>query len=216
MTSVQTFTKTGAKATTKAKLSADVFGLEVKNHALIKQSYLAYLANGRENLAKTLKRGEVRGGGRKPWKQKGTGRARFGSSRTPIWRKGGIVFGPLGKENYSIGINKKATRQAIRQALSLKAKCDAIRIIEAFEIKDGKTANAAKLLAKLGADRETLLVVENKDDSITRATNNIPTVKVVQAMYLNTHDIINAHTIVITEKAVAIVENWLTTKEVTK
>lgn len=216
MASVQTFTKTGTKATTAAKLSADVFGLDVENHTLIKHSYLAYLANGRENLAKTLKRGEVRGGGRKPWKQKGTGRARFGSSRTPIWRKGGIVFGPLGKENYSIGINKKATKQAIRQALSLKAKGDAIRVIEAFEVKDGKTASAAKLLAKLGADRETLLVVENKDEAIMRATNNLSNVKVVQAMYLNTHDVINAHTVVITSKAVEIVENWLTKKEATK
>ncbi len=127
-----------------------------------------------------------------------------------------LYFGPLGKENYSIGINKKATKQAIRQALSLKAKGDAIRVIEAFEVKDGKTASASKLLAKLGADRETLLVVENKDEAIMRATNNLSNVKVVQAMYLNTHDVINAHTVVITSKAVEIVENWLTKKEATK
>jgi large subunit ribosomal protein L4 len=94
--SVPTFTKAGAKATAAAKLDKTVFDVDVKNHELLKQAYIAYHANGRENLAKTLRRGEVRGGGRKPWKQKGTGRARFGSIRVPIWRGGGIVFGPLG------------------------------------------------------------------------------------------------------------------------
>ena len=99
--STPTFTKSGNKATTSAKLNKDIFDVEVKSHSLLKQAYIAYQANGRKNLAKTLKRGEVSGGGKKPWKQKGTGRARFGSIRVPIWRGGGIVFGPLGKENYS-------------------------------------------------------------------------------------------------------------------
>src|SRR6478752_3221532 len=97
---VATYTKTGNKATTAAKLDKKVFGLEVANHDLLKQAYLAYLANGRENLAVVKKRGEVRGGGKKPWRQKGTGRARFGSSRNPIWRGGGIAFGPTGNASY--------------------------------------------------------------------------------------------------------------------
>src|SRR5262245_30665646 len=103
--SVATYTKTGNKATTAAKLDKGVFAVEIKNHDLLKQAYLAYLANGRVNLAVVKKRGEVRGGGRKPWRQKGTGRARFGSSRNPIWRGGGITFGPTGNENYTINLN---------------------------------------------------------------------------------------------------------------
>ncbi|HET9174172.1 MAG TPA: 50S ribosomal protein L4, partial [Candidatus Saccharimonadales bacterium] len=98
---VATFTKSGAKASSNAKLDKDVFGIEVKNHELLKSAYVAYLANGRINLAVTKKRGEVSGGGRKPWKQKGTGRARFGSSRNPIWTGGGVAFGPTGEENYT-------------------------------------------------------------------------------------------------------------------
>jgi large subunit ribosomal protein L4 len=96
---VATYTKTGTKATTAAKLDAKVFGVDVQNHELLKAAYVTYQANGRENLAVTKTRGLVRGGGKKPWKQKGTGRARFGSSRVPIWRGGGITFGPTGNEN---------------------------------------------------------------------------------------------------------------------
>src|SRR4029450_1651489 len=93
------------KKTPSTALPSSVFAVEVPNHELLKLSYVAYLANGRPNLAKTLKRGEVSGGGKKPWKQKGTGRARFGSSRNPIWRKGGVVFGPRGKDNYAVTLH---------------------------------------------------------------------------------------------------------------
>jgi large subunit ribosomal protein L4 len=95
---VSTYTKAGAKATTAAKLDKAVFAVEVTNHELLKQAYVAYLSNAREASAVTKTRGLVRGGGRKPWKQKGTGRARFGSSRNPIWRGGGITFGRLAKK----------------------------------------------------------------------------------------------------------------------
>ena len=98
--SVPTFTKSGAKATTPAKLDKGVFAVMPENHELLKLAYSAYLANGRDNLAVTKTRGLVSGGGKKPWKQKGTGRARFGSSRNPIWRGGGIAFGQTGEENY--------------------------------------------------------------------------------------------------------------------
>src|SRR5690554_5322771 len=97
--SVATYTKSGTKATTPAKLDKSVFGVETNNHELLKLAYTAYLANGRDNLAVTKTRTQVNGGGRKPWRQKGTGRARTGSSRNPIWRGGGIVFGPTGEEN---------------------------------------------------------------------------------------------------------------------
>jgi large subunit ribosomal protein L4 len=119
MANAVTYTKAGAKATTAAKLSKDVFEVVPTSHVLLKQAYVAYLSNGRENRAVTKTRGLVSGGGKKPWKQKGTGRARFGSSRNPIWRGGGIAFGPTGEENYTKQLNTKAKRLAIRQALSL-------------------------------------------------------------------------------------------------
>src|SRR4051812_6542779 len=115
---VETYTKSGAKSTTLAKLDNKVFGLKVANHQLLKSVYLAHLANGRDNFAKAKKRGEVPGGGQKPWRKKGTGRARFGSSRNPIWTGGGVAFGPTGSENYSHKISTKAKRQALKQALS--------------------------------------------------------------------------------------------------
>src|SRR5437763_282483 len=117
----QAFTKAGTKATTPAKLDKAVFGVEVTNHELLKIAYNAYSANGRSNLARTKTRGQVIGSNIKPWRQKGTGRARVGSRYNPIWRGGGIVFGPTGNENYSKQLNSKAVRLAVRQALSLNA-----------------------------------------------------------------------------------------------
>lgn len=204
---VSTYTKSGAKATTPAKLNKDVFGLEVSNHELLKEAYLSYLANGRENRAVTKTRGLVRGGGIKPWKQKGTGRARFGSIRNPIWRGGGIVFGPTGQENYTRKLNTKTKRTALRQALSTNQ--DAIKVIETFDSKDGKVKNTVALLNKLGANRNVLIVVEQKDDLVTRATNNIPYVTVSQAKYLNVYHILNANHIVITKKSLEIIDQWL-------
>lgn len=211
--STPTFTKSGNKATTSAKLNKDIFDVEVKSHSLLKQAYIAYQANGRKNLAKTLKRGEVSGGGKKPWKQKGTGRARFGSIRVPIWRGGGIVFGPLGKENYSKTLTVKSKKQAIKQALSLKQ--EKIIVLETFECKDGKTAETVKLLKKLGANRKTLLVVSNKDELVLRATKNVKDLKVVNAMYLNVFDILNADHIVISQKSLEIIDGWLGASEQT-
>ncbi len=204
-----TYTKSGAKATTAAKLDKQVFGVMPENHDLLKLAYVAYLANGRENLAVTKTRGLVSGGGRKPWKQKGTGRARFGSTRNPIWRGGGIVFGPTGEENYTKKIHTAAKRQAIRQALSLAASEDRLKIVEAFESKDGKVAAAVALLNKIDAKGSVLLALEHKDENVMRATNNLPKVKLVQATYLNVYDILNADTIVMSEKALAMVHDWL-------
>lgn len=213
---VTTYTKSGSKATTSAKLDNAVFGVEPKNHELLKQAYQMYLANGRENLAKTLKRGEVSGGGKKPWKQKGTGRARFGSIRVPIWRGGGITFGPLGKENYSKKMTTAAKRTAIRQALSVKSKANAIIIMEDFHVKDGKTRTAVALLEKIGAKGRILIAVESKTPELERALNNIQKVELVQANYLNTYSILNADTLVITNKALETVHEWLGAKKETK
>lgn len=204
-----TFTKSGAKATSAVTLDKAVFGVEVKNHQLLKDAYVAYLANGRDNLAVAKTRGEVRGGGKKPWKQKGTGRARFGSSRVPIWRGGGITFGPTGNENYSKKLNIKAKRLAIRQALSLASEAKKVNVIESFELKEIKTKVASELLAKLKADRGVLLVVETKTAELTRATRNIPYLKVVSAKYINVYDVMNAHNIIIEKNALSVISDWL-------
>lgn len=204
-----TFTKSGNKATTAAKLPKAIFDLDVKNHDLLKQAYVAYLANGRTVNARTLTRGEVSGGGKKPWKQKGTGRARFGSIRVPIWRGGGITFGPTGNENFSHDLPVKTKRQAIRQALSVANKANKISVIETFESKEGKVAQTVKLLDKMGATGNILLVVSVKDELVNRATRNIQGLKVAQARYLNVYDILNADMVVISEKSLAIIEEWL-------
>lgn len=207
--SVPTFTKSGAKAATPAKLDKAVFAVMPENHELLKLAYSAYLANGRENLAVTKTRGLVRGGGKKPWRQKGTGRARVGSIRSPLWRGGGVVFGPTGEENYSKKVNIKAKRLALCQALSLAASENRIIVIEAFESKEGKTAEAAKLFNKIDAKGRILLVVDTKDETTERAIRNIPIVKSVAANYLNVFDVMNADTLVVTEKALAIINEWL-------
>jgi large subunit ribosomal protein L4 len=209
MANAATYTKAGAKATTAAKLSKDVFDISADNHDLLKQAYVAYMANGRDNYAVTKTRGLVSGGGRKPWKQKGTGRARFGSSRNPIWRGGGIAFGPTGNENYSKKLNLKAKRLALRQALSLAAANKKLIVIEDLASKDGKTAELAKLLKKVGITRRTLIAVDHKTDELVRAAKNLSDTKVVQANYLNVYDILNADHIVITNAALAIVHEWL-------
>jgi large subunit ribosomal protein L4 len=216
--SVPTYTKAGTKATTTAKLDAKVFSVEPKNHELLKQAYQAYMANGRENLAKTLKRGEVRGGGKKPWKQKGTGRARFGSIRVPIWRGGGITFGPLGKENYSKKLTTASKRTAIRQALTLKAQANKVIVVEDFVVKDGKTSSASALLKKIGASRRILIAVEHKTPELERSVRNLQNVELVQSSYLNTYSIMNADALVITAKALDSVHAWLgaTTPKETK
>jgi len=192
---IPTFTSTGSKATTAIKLDKTVFEVEVKSHQLLKDAYVAYLANGRENLAVTKTRGLVSGGGKKPWKQKGTGRARFGSSRVPIWRGGGITFGPTGL--------------AIRQALSLSYEAGKVAVIESFDAKGGKVRPTVELLKKVGASRETLLVVDTKDHEAVLSTRNISGLKLVQARYLNVYDVMNAHHVIFTKDALEIVSDWL-------
>lgn len=191
-------------------LPKEVFAVEIPNHQLVKLAYEAYLANGRGNYAKTLKRGEVSGGGRKPWKQKGTGRARFGSSRNPIWRKGGVAFGPTGHENYTKTISVGAKRVALRQALSMANTAKSISVIEAPKTT-GKTAEVVKYLAdhKVAAKDNVVLVVDTKTAELTRASGNIGNLQVVQATYLNVFTILNADKILMTKAAVKAVQEWL-------
>lgn len=195
-----------------AELNKDVFGLTVNNHELLKTAYDAYLANSRSSHAKTLKRGEVRGGGKKPWKQKGTGRARFGSTRNPIWRHGGVAFGRTGEENFTKKISKSAKKIAVRQALSLKNAENAV-IIQSIATT-GKTKEIAKALKNLKLDdKRVLMVVSEKAPEVLRATNNIANLKLVRATYLNVFDILNADAVIFSETALKTTENWLLDKE---
>ena len=188
----------------KTNLPSSVFAVQVPNHELLKLAYDAYLANNRLASATTKQRGEVRGGGKKPWRQKGTGRARFGSSRNPIWRGGGIVFGPCGNENYTKKISKTSKKVALRQALTVKA--DNVMLAD---IKTtGKTAEVVKFLKDNKLNRRILIVAE-KTPELIRATNNISEVLLVSPMYLNVFDILNADHIVIAPKAIEAIENWL-------
>ena len=198
-----------------AKLNKDVFGLSVDNHELVKLAYDAYLANSRSSHAKTLKRGEVRGGGKKPWKQKGTGRARFGSTRNPIWRHGGVAFGRTGEENFTKKISKSAKLQAVRQALSMQNKDKNVVLIDTFSCPRGKVKETIAMFEKnkLDAKQNILLVVSEKDELVIRATNNVANLKVVRPTYLNVFDILNADKVVITEKSLPVIENWLLGKE---
>lgn len=208
-----TYTKAGNKATAPAKLNKSVFGVQVETHDLLKQAYVTYLANGRENSAQTKSRGEVSGGGKKPWRQKGTGRARFGSSRNPIWRGGGVAFGPTGDENYTKKLSVTGKRLATRQALSLKAASDAIKVIETFECKEGNVKPTITLLNKLDAKGKVLLVVSEKDMLVERATRNVANLKVVQAGYLNVYEVMNADVVIISQKALDAIHEWLGDKK---
>lgn len=199
------------KTQAKTTLPKEVFAVEVANHELLKLAYEAYLANARTSAARTKTRGEVSGGGKKPWKQKGTGRARFGSSRNPIWRGGGIVFGPRGNENYAKKISTQAKRQAIKQALTLAEKAGKINVLDVKTT--GKTAEVAKFLSDNKFDRKTLIVVNEKTPAIIRATNNLENVLLVSTKYLSVFHILNADAIVLAPAALPTLKSWLVKEE---
>jgi large subunit ribosomal protein L4 len=196
-----------AETTAKTTLPKNVFAVEVVNHELLKVAYDAYLANSRGANATTLQRGEVRGGGKKPWKQKGTGRARFGSSRNPIWRGGGIVFGPRGNENYTKKISTSSKRVALKQALSLANKANKVVVKDVKTT--GKTSEVVKFLADNKLTRKTLIVVDEKTPEIIRASSNLQDVILTRATFLNVYHILNADHIVIAPGAVKAIEAWL-------
>lgn len=197
-----------------ATLNKDIFGLDVENHELVKLAYDAYLVNSRSSHAKTLKRGEVRGGGKKPWRQKGTGRARFGSTRNPIWRHGGVAFGRTGEENFTKKLAKNSKRLAVRQALSMKNADKAVFILDKEVKLTGKTKDAVKVLKDMKLDgKNVLAVAAEKTPEVLRSTNNLPNVKLVRATYLNVFDIMNADAIIFSEAALKATENWLMGEE---
>lgn len=188
-------------------LSEEVFGAD-PNRPLLHQAVVAYLANQRTGTAFTKTRGEVRGGGRKPWRQKGTGRARHGSRRSPIWRKGGIVFGPRPRE-YRIDLPKKAKRKALISALSAKVKAEEVRIVDRLELPEPKTKELVGILDKLGVAPKVLIVTADGDERVVRSARNLKGVKAISADSLNPYQILNARYMVITRAAAAKIEEAL-------
>lgn len=201
-----------AETTKKAAtLPTEVFAVNVPNHELLKLAYDSFLANSRLASATTKQRGEVRGGGKKPWAQKGTGRARFGSSRNPIWRGGGVVFGPRGNENYSKRLSTTSKRVALRQALTVANTAGKIVV---NDIKTtGKTSEVVKFLADNKFDRRVLIVVDEKTPELLRATNNVQNALLIRSTYLSVYHILNADHIVLSAKSVDTIKNWLVKEE---
>lgn len=203
-----TFSKTGSKATTDTTLDKGIFEVATESTTLLAQTYEANRRGQRTNNAIAKTRGDVRGGGRKPWKQKGTGRARAGTIRSPLWRGGGVTFGPDGRLSFN-KVSKQSRKVALKQALSLSAKAGKISIIEAFEVKDGKTKAAATLLNKLGLNGKITLVVEDRADEILRSTNNIAGVQTIEAVKINVNDVLDSDNIVVTKKALEVLSTRL-------
>lgn len=193
---------TGAESGSR-ELNESVFGIEPNVHVM-HQAHERQLANARQGTHSTKRRGEVRGGGRKPWRQKGTGRARHGSIRSPIWRGGGITFGPRPR-TYRKKMNKKARQLAIRSVLSAKAQEDQIVVVDGLAGVEPRTQTMKSLLNDLPVnDRRTLVVLgpEGEWDSLFRAANNLQDVKIIRAGYINIHDVLTYERLLLTTEAV--------------
>ena len=186
------------------ELSDAIFGIE-PNQSVVHDVVKNHLANCRQGTQSALTRAEVSGGGRKPWKQKGTGRARQGSTRAPQWTHGGIVFAPKPRD-YSYTLNKKAKRLALKSALSAKAAAAKIVVIDAIKMEAPKTADFAKFLAAVGAEGKTLVVTAAADTNVVKSGRNIPGCEVTFANLLNVYDIMNAKQLVVDKAALQKIE----------
>ena len=192
----------------KIDLNDAVFGVEV-NEQVMFDAVQVYQANMRQATAKTLTRAEVSGGGKKPWKQKGTGRARAGSTRSPLWRHGGTVFGPRGNQNFKLSMNKKAHALALKSALTLKAQSKDIIVLENVDVNEVKTKTVVSLLANVKAKTKSLVVVDKDSDAFVLSARNIPGVITVEANNLSVYDILNADSLVFTSASIKEVEGGL-------
>lgn len=186
------------------ELSDAVFGVE-PNVPVMHAVVVNYLANQRQGTQSTLTRGEVSGGGKKPWRQKGTGRARQGSTRSPQWRHGGIALGPKPR-SYRYALNKKVRRLAMKSAFSSKVLDGDMIVLNELKLAEYKTKEIAEILSALGADRKALIVLPENDTMVVRSARNIPGVKTAQVNTLNVYDILNADKFIVVEEAVAKLE----------
>ena len=185
-------------------LSDSIFAIE-PNAAVMHQVVLSYLAAQRQGTQSALTRSEVSGGGRKPWRQKGTGRARQGSTRAPQWTHGGVVFAPKPRD-YRFTVNKKERRLAMKSALSVKAAENDIIVVDAITTGEYKTKKIAAMLKAIEADKKALIVLPEVDSMVIKSANNIPGVKTAQVNTINVYDILNADKLVIAQDAVSKIE----------
>jgi len=203
MPNVSVFDVTGKKVS-DIELSDSIFGIE-PNTSAMHLAVVAYLANQRQGTQSTRTRSEVSGGGKKPWRQKGSGRARQGSTRAPQWYHGGIAHGPKPR-TYHLDVNKKVKRLAMKSALSAKVAADEMIVLDALKLDAIKTKEVAKVLAALETGKKTLIVLPEKDDVVYRSARNIAGVKVSLVNTLNVYDILNCNSIVVLKDAVAKIE----------
>jgi len=191
----------------KAELLDEVFGV-VPNEGLIHQAVVRQLANARAGTASTKTRANVSGGGKKPWRQKGTGRARQGSIRAPHWRGGGVVFGPHPR-SYAQAMPKKMRREALRGALSAALAAGRIRLLERLEFAEPKTREAARLFGSLAVDGSALIVTPQADLAVVRSARNIPGTRILPADMLNVVDVLKHHYLVMPVPAARRIEQTL-------
>ena len=192
------------KETGTLELSADVFGIE-PNVAVMHSAVINYLANQRQGTQSTKTRSEVSGGGRKPWRQKGTGHARQGSTRSPQWTHGGIALGPKPR-SYRFALPKKVRRLALKSAFSSKVIAGEMLVLESLTVEEIKTKTIVNMLNALGADRKVLLVLPEKDEKVILSARNIPGVKTALVNTLNVYDILNCDKFIVVKDAVAQLE----------
>lgn len=202
---------TEGKEVEKVKLPEQIFGLKV-NHDLVKQAYEAQLSQSRIPYAHTKDRGEVRGGGKKPWRQKGTGRARHGSIRSPIWKGGGVTFGPRKEKVFVKNINKKMKRKALLMVFSGKVSDNEMIILDDLKLEQPKTKLMAQLIRQLAEkikndlDKGALIVLAEKDENIIRATRNIPRFSTIGANSLNVVDLLNHKYLLMEKQAIELIK----------
>ena len=185
-------------------LADSIFGIE-PNAAVMPMMVVSYLANQRQGTQSALTRSEVSGGGRKPWRQKGTGRARQGSTRAPQWYHGGVVFAPKPRD-YRFSVNKKVKRLAMKSAFSSKAEASEIIVIDKIALDEIKTASMAAMLSAVGSERKALIVLPEVDEKVIKSARNIPGVKTAQVNELNVYDILNADKLIIAKDALTKIE----------
>jgi large subunit ribosomal protein L4 len=196
------------EAAGKIELPEAIFGLKPKAGFLL-EAVTAYLANQRNGQAETKTRSEVSGGGKKPWKQKHTGRARAGSNRSPLWRKGGVAWGPHAR-SYRQGFSKAKAQLALGQALSGKRIDGSLKIVEAFDVEQPKTRQVAELLKSLGVEsKRTLLVTDSVSTSLKTAARNVQGFAIARASDLHAYEVLNARKLIVTKAALgAIAGRW--------
>lgn len=189
------------------ELTDSVFGVQV-HEASLHEAVTAYLDNQRQGTHDTKTRSQVRGGGRKPWRQKGAGRARHGSSNSPIWKGGGVVFGPHPRD-YSVRVPKKVKRLAMKSALSSKVEDGSIYVLDDLKLDQPRTKDMVNILKNLKVDQKVLVVTAGKDENVFKSARNIPGVKSSAAGFLNVYDLLAHRDLVITRDAVTQVEEVL-------